>query len=244
MAKRRHASAAAATSESYRTTSEGQPGKRKPPAKVSKPSPLASRLAALRRLTGWRQWAVNLCAGLVIPALILLALEGSLRLFGFRFPTSFCLRQNDLYTQNDKFLWAFYSKSTNLRPNPFAVAVHKAEAVVRVLVIGESAAAGTPDPAFSFSRILERMLRHHFPQGRVEVINGAMRGVNSHILLPDALLLLHSRGTFGGSLRRWVRFDEALTLLNGELARNPGSLEVKAGIDTVQRQLANSQRAK
>ena len=52
--------------------------------------------------------------------------------------------------------------------------------------MGESAAAGTPDPAFGFARILEVMLRRQFPDRRIEVINAAMRGINSHIILPIA----------------------------------------------------------
>jgi len=114
--------------------------------------------------------------------------EGGLRLFGYGDPTGFCLRarHSSLFVENEAFLWQFYSKKTNLRPNPFAVAVPKPAGVIRILVLGESAAAGTPDPAFNFGRILERMLRDRFPRSTFEVINGAMRGVNSHILLPAA----------------------------------------------------------
>jgi tetratricopeptide (TPR) repeat protein len=53
---------------------------------------------------------------------------------------------------------------------------------VRIIILGESAAAGTPEPAYGFGRILERMLQHRYPQRRIQVINAAMRGVNSHIL--------------------------------------------------------------
>jgi tetratricopeptide (TPR) repeat protein len=88
--------------------------------------------------------------------------------------------------ENSKFLFQYYTPKTNLRPNPFAVALAKPAEAVRIVIIGESAAAGTPEPAYSFGRILERMLRDLFPQKRIEVINAAMRGVNSHILLPTA----------------------------------------------------------
>jgi tetratricopeptide (TPR) repeat protein len=149
---------------------------------------LAERIAALRRLTGWRLWLVNLATAVAIPTLLLAMAEGGLRLFGYGYPTGFCLRgkNSPVFVENEAFLWQFYSKKTNLRPNPFAVAVPKPVGVTRILVLGESAAAGTPDPAFNFGRILERMLRERFPRSTFEVINGAMRGVNSHILLPAA----------------------------------------------------------
>src|ERR1035438_10311743 len=147
---------------------------------------LAARVAALRRLTGWRALAGNLATAVIIPTFLLILAEGSLRLFGFGYPPTFCLRQGGTYVESDRFLWQFYSKKTNLRPNPFAVAAAKPLDELRVVVLGESAAAGTPEPGYNFGRILDRMLRQQFPGRRLEVINAAMRGVNSHILLPAA----------------------------------------------------------
>lgn len=144
--------------------------------------------AGRRRLTGGRLWAARLGLAVAGPLLLLGVAEAGLRLAGWGYPTTFCLRPKgaSVFTDNDKFLWQFYSRKTNLRPTPFAVAVDKPVDVVRIVILGESAAAGTPEPAYSFGRILERMLRHQFPQRRIEVINAAMRGVNSHIILPVA----------------------------------------------------------
>ena len=149
------------------------------------PAP-ASRTAAARQFRGWRLWLARAAIATLVPALILLAGEGALRLLGVGYPTSFCLTQRgaSVYTDNNKFLYQFYSPKTNLRPNPFAVAINKPAEAVRIVITGESAAAGTPEPAYSFGRILERMLRDQFPQKKIEVVNAAMRGVNSHILLP------------------------------------------------------------
>ena len=123
-----------------------------------------------------------------VPIVLLGAAEIGLRLAGWGYPTSFCLlhRKDHVYTDNDKFLWQFYSRKTNLRPVPFSVETKKPAGAARIVILGESAAAGTPEPAFSFGRILERMLRQRYPQRKIEVINAAMRGVNSHILLPTA----------------------------------------------------------
>jgi tetratricopeptide (TPR) repeat protein len=159
------------------------------PAAAGGPKPrgsLAARVAALRRLTGWRAWAVKLATAVIIPTFLLILAEGSLRLFGCGYPKTFCLRQDGTYVENDRFLWQFYSRKTNLRPNPFAVPAAKPMDGLRIVILGESAAAGTPEPGYNFGRILDRMLRQQFPGRHLEVVNAAMRGVNSHILLPAA----------------------------------------------------------
>src|SRR5262249_54256780 len=56
----------------------------------------------------------------------------------------------------------------------------------RLFVLGESAAQGFPDPATSFSRILEVLLRQQFPDDHFEVVNTAMTAINSHVILPVA----------------------------------------------------------
>src|SRR6266498_469264 len=120
-----------------------------------------------RRIRGWRLWAFRAGLALGIPAVLLALVEGGLRLAGFGYPAAFCLQPSGTadYVENRKFVWQFYSPKTNLRPNPFVVAADKPADTLRVVVLGESAAAGTPDPAYSFGRILERMLRHEPPAG-------------------------------------------------------------------------------
>jgi tetratricopeptide (TPR) repeat protein len=117
---------------------------------------------------------------------VVCSVELGLRLAGFGCPASFCLRDRALgkWTENPRFLQQFFSRASSLRPNPIAVGLEKPTNSVRILLVGESAAAGTPEPAYGFGRMLERMLHRGFPDMRIEVINIAMRGVNSHILLP------------------------------------------------------------
>jgi tetratricopeptide (TPR) repeat protein len=152
-----------------------------------KPAEKQSQAAPSR---GKRLWLVRAGLATLVPLLVLVGLEGGMRLCGWGYPTAFCLRASansarpTVYTENRKFLWQFYSPNTNLRPNPFAVVADKPPGTRRIVVLGESAAAGTPNPAYNFGRILERMLDS--PTSRVEVINAAMNGVNSHILLPVA----------------------------------------------------------
>ena len=152
------------------------------------PKPATQLAAAAGRQRNWKWWAARLGLAVSVPVLLLVGLEGALRVAGFGYPTCFCLKSRDgtAYIENSRFLWQFYSRKTNLRPNPFMLPVVKPIGSVRIVVIGESAAAGTPDPGYGFARILERMLRQQFPQTRIDVINAAMSGVNSHILLPVA----------------------------------------------------------
>jgi len=156
----------------------------KPPR--SKAAPPKTR--AFAHLIGWRLWVARLGLAMGVPLLLLALAEGGLRLVGYGYPTDFLLRDKDapVYIENYRFLWQFYSRKTNLRPNPFAVAIQKPTGAVRIVVLGESAAAGTPEPAYNFGRILGRMLRHEFPQKQIDVINAAMPGINSHIILPVA----------------------------------------------------------
>ena len=140
------------------------------------------------RLAGWRLWMMHgmLAAGL--PALFLCLVELILRGCGMGYPTGFLLKTDGgkEYVENARFASQFYGPETALRPNPLRLAARKPERTLRVCLLGESAAAGTPDPSYGFCRILEVMLRNQYPGVKIEMINAAMRGVNSHIILPIA----------------------------------------------------------
>jgi hypothetical protein len=127
---------------------------------------------------------------LLVPLLLLGFLEGGLRLCGYGYPTSFFVKMEDglNYTANRSFGWQFFSRETSTYPHPFVMPIHKSPDAFRVFIFGESAALGTPAPAFGFGRILEVMLRQRFPNKRIEVINAAMRGIDSNIVLPIASL--------------------------------------------------------
>ena len=57
---------------------------------------------------------------------------------------------------------------------------------VRVVVLGESAAQGDPEPTFGVSRFLEAMLEEAAPGVRFEVVNAGVVAINSHVLVPMA----------------------------------------------------------
>jgi tetratricopeptide (TPR) repeat protein len=121
------------------------------------------------------------------PAAFLLLLEGGLRLGGVGYPTSFFIKseQPGVLTTNIRFGW-HYQQETLTEPEPCLVPRDKPKDTIRIFVLGESAALGTPDPSFGFARILEVMLGATFPHTRFEVVNAAMRGINSHVIVPIA----------------------------------------------------------
>jgi tetratricopeptide (TPR) repeat protein len=118
------------------------------------------------------------------PLLVFLLLEGILRLVGYGYPTSFFIPSRDAgrLITNERFACQFFSRSTVLKPYLFTLEAKKPAGTIRICVLGESAAMGTPDPAFGFGRILEIALRRNFPDHQFEVINAAMRGIDSHII--------------------------------------------------------------
>ncbi|HTD86301.1 MAG TPA: hypothetical protein VK850_06960, partial [Candidatus Binatia bacterium] len=119
---------------------------------------------------------------LVLLLVLPLLLEGALRLFGVGYSTCFLVRKGDYWFPNDKFAVQFFGPRASSRPVYFRVPVQKPTNAVRIVVLGESAAMGTPDPAFCFGRILEVMLETNLPGKRIEFVNAAMRGIDSHIV--------------------------------------------------------------
>jgi hypothetical protein len=147
-------------------------------AVVSRPAVSQSSSRKPARKSTWRQ---RVAAMIIGPVVALLLLEAVLRLFNFGYPTAFFIpAENGTLTTNPRFAWQFYGRGQASAPTPLLLQKTKAPGTKRIFILGESAAAGTPDPAFSFSRMLDLMLE---AQGeRVEVINAAMRGIDSHIV--------------------------------------------------------------
>ncbi len=117
------------------------------------------------------------------PIVFLLLLELVLGMAGFGYPSTFFVdsEKPDFLTTNEHFGW-FYQHETQTTPDQCLIKKVKPKDMIRIFVLGESAAMGTPDPSFGFARILEFMLERCFPQKQVEVTNAAMRGINSHVI--------------------------------------------------------------
>jgi len=163
-----------------------KPAKPKRKKKNSSAPSKSDALGRMPRLRRWRKWLARLSAVVLAPVLFLLVVELGLWLFGYGYDASYFIEADDpgTYLSNPRFSERFFGPDLARSPTETVISARKPEQTYRVFVFGGSAARGTPDPAFSFSRILEAMLRDRYPQTRFEVINTAMVAINSHVVLP------------------------------------------------------------
>ena len=131
-----------------------------------------------------RVWLYRLILVFVAPVLAMFGIEFGLRQFDYGYSTDFFIASKDgkQWVENPKFAWQFYSPNSRLKPHPFSINQTKAGDTIRVFVLGESAALGTPESAYGFVRILDRMLSLSFPDKKFEIVNAAMPGINSHLI--------------------------------------------------------------
>ncbi len=127
----------------------------------------------------------------LLSALVALAIiEGGLRLFGFGYSTRFFLEREingeSVFTENHRFFWSFFPKPLSRSPQPIQLTSQKPKNTRRVIVFGESAAMGDPEPAFGLARILKFMLERRHPDQNWEVVNLAVTAINSHVIVPMA----------------------------------------------------------
>ena len=134
----------------------------------------------------WSRRIFRIVWTLVVPLVLLGALEGGLRLFGYGYETGFLVRQGDAFENNTRFGWRFFPRDISREAGAIHLPAEKPAGVYRIAVLGGSAAQGVPDDAFAFGRFLEVMLEKRFPDARFEIINAAMTAVNSHVMLQVA----------------------------------------------------------
>src|ERR1051325_343970 len=155
--------------------------RRKPKQAAEKPASSVSR----RKL-----WCFRLMAVVGVPVVLLGLLELIFRLTGFGYPTGFFLKSSNrgekTFVQNNQFGWRFFGPRLARSPNPISISRQKPSDTIRIFVFGESAAYGDPQPRFGLPRMLEALLALRHPDKKFEVINAAMTGINSHVILPLA----------------------------------------------------------
>lgn len=146
---------------------------------------------------GWSYWTPRIAAAVLLPVLLIVALEGTLRWFDVGFPTDATvpctLKGHAAACYNLFFPAPFFPPGMIKTPQAYAIPAEKPAGTYRIFVLGESAAMGDPDPAYAFSRYLEVMLRKRYPSMNFEVINTGSVAVNSHVLLPLARGLAKQR---------------------------------------------------
>jgi tetratricopeptide (TPR) repeat protein len=174
------------------TTSESESGQI-PPEPAEVPG-LADVVPAKQ---GWRFWLPRIASAILVPVLLLGAVELGLRLFGVGYSTALtepCTMQGlPAACYNLFFPAPFFPPGMIKTPQAYAIPAEKPPGTFRIFVLGESAAMGDPDPAYSFSRYLEVMLRERFPAMKFEVVNTGSVAINSHVSLLIAKELAKQR---------------------------------------------------
>ncbi len=144
----------------------------------------------VRRISAHRLWLFRFIAVVVIPVLLLGAIELTLRLVGYGFApeaiTEFKIDGQTYAGQNSQFSWRFFPPHLAREPSPYVFTVNKTDKTCRIFVLGASAAMGVPEPTFCFGRILHEMLADRYPGAQFEVVTTAMAAINSHAVLPIA----------------------------------------------------------
>lgn len=122
------------------------------------------------------------------PIAFLLVLELFLRVINSGYPIEFFAKTEDgkYLIPNPTFARRFFPPDVVKEAWPFKIPVKKEKDTIRIFVLGDSAAQGTPAPAFGFSRILDRLISYQYPHHKFEIVNAAMRGINSHVIVPIA----------------------------------------------------------
>ena len=135
-------------------------------------------------------WSFRLAALILAPVAFVLLVEVGLRAGGYGFPPAATIpcEVNGAACRGDnvKFGWRFFPRNIAQECDPFVFPTVKPPAAYRICVLGESAAQGTPDCAYGFSRILKVMLDHAHPGKHFEVITAAMPAINSHVVVEIA----------------------------------------------------------
>src|ERR1022692_1152010 len=142
------------------------------------------------RLTRRKLWCFRLLVAIGVPVVLLGMMELVLRLVGFGHPTGFLLPSQragqKVLVQNNRFGWRFFGAAMARMPAPICLPQIKSTHTVRIVVFGESAALGDPQPRFGLPRMLQAMLELRYPGTHFEVVNAGMTAIDSNVILPMA----------------------------------------------------------
>ncbi len=151
---------------------------------------------------------------------------------------------------NPYFGYTIFHPRQSRIPGPNLFPAEKPPDRIRILVLGESAAMGFPDPEFGLARTLTTLLSQQYPGRSFDVINGSMTEINTHILLeimreaeryePDVVVLYGGNneaiGPYG-PVGVFGRFYPARWLIQGDRWLRKHSYLVRALVDARNRML-------
>ena len=100
------------------------------------------------------------------------------------------------YQENPDFADQFYPPSLNIGPLENTFAEERSPDLLRVYILGGSAAQGFPHKNHGLDRLLAAQLRAALPSRKIEVINTAMTSVNSHVIYAVAESIPDSSADF------------------------------------------------
>jgi tetratricopeptide (TPR) repeat protein len=149
----------------------------------------------------------------LVPVIIILLLEISLRLFNYgRTYDQWIPAGNGKLTLNPEIAFRyFYNTERVPSANHNYFDEFKKERSYRVFVMGESSAAGFPySPNGAFSRYLHKRLELLYPERKIEVVNIAMSAINSYAIRdmlpgvldkqPDLIIIYTGHNEYYGAL--------------------------------------------
>ena len=133
-----------------------------------------------------RKIAFSFITIVVVPLLFFALLELGLTIAGvgksFDLFHDIDINGQPHYQENPDFADQFYPPSLNIGPVENTFAKERSPELIRVYVLGGSAALGFPHKNHGFDRLLAAQLRAALPSRKIEVINTAMTSVNSHVV--------------------------------------------------------------
>ena len=133
-----------------------------------------------------RKIAFTFITIVVVPLLFFVLLELGLAAFGvgtsFDYFHEIDINGQPHYQENPDFADQFYPSSLNIGPRENTFTKERSPELIRVYVLGGSAAQGFPHKNHGIDRLLETQLRAALPSREIEVINTAMTSVNSHVV--------------------------------------------------------------
>ena len=131
------------------------------------------------------------------------------------------------FTSNPEYVKRFFQRSSVPAPQPLWISAEKHPDVKRVVLMGESAAAGFPMMGYNLARLVQVIWDERFPEQRVEVVNLSVVAINSHILRlfaresmalePDMIVLYAGHNEVIGPFGPASRFGQVRGI--GSLAR-------------------------
>lgn len=133
---------------------------------------------------------LRVAIAIVAPILLVCLAEAALRISGVGYSTDVtvpCAVQGKPASCYNLFFAApFFPPGMIKTPQMYSIPATKEPQTFRIVVLGESAAMGDPEPTFGFSRYLEVMLRQRYPEMKFEIVNTGSVAINSHVVLPIA----------------------------------------------------------